>query len=86
MEQVTQNNAAQTEQISSTAEALATEAGQLQELIGRFRVDAGPIPMMRGDGRQAPLETLPAPGRMSAAAHDTGSPPRALSATELKPS
>jgi methyl-accepting chemotaxis protein len=40
MEQVTQSNAAQTEEISSTAEALAAQAGELQVLIGRFRVEA----------------------------------------------
>jgi methyl-accepting chemotaxis protein len=38
MEQVTQRNAAQTEEISSTAEGLATRAGQLQGLVSRFKV------------------------------------------------
>jgi methyl-accepting chemotaxis protein len=43
MEQVTQANAAQTEQVASTAHALAAQASQLQVLVGRFRLqDATP--------------------------------------------
>jgi methyl-accepting chemotaxis protein len=41
MDQVTQANAAQTEELSSTAQALAAQAGQLQALVGRFRLDTG---------------------------------------------
>lgn len=38
MDQVTQSNAAQTEELSSTAQVLATQAAQLQTLVGRFRL------------------------------------------------
>jgi methyl-accepting chemotaxis protein len=38
MDQVVQANAAQTEEMSSTAQALAEQAGRLQELVGRFKV------------------------------------------------
>jgi methyl-accepting chemotaxis protein len=38
MEQVTQANAAQTEELSSTAESLAGQAQQLQDLVGRFKM------------------------------------------------
>src|SRR5262245_54538626 len=54
MEQITQANAAQTEEVASTAHALAAQAIQLQTLVGRFRlldatltsgvVAAGPTP------------------------------------------
>jgi methyl-accepting chemotaxis protein len=40
MDQVVQSNAAQTEELSSTAHALAGQAEQLQELVGRFKLDA----------------------------------------------
>ena len=39
MEQVTQANAAQSEELSSTAEALSGRAAQLRSLVGRFRLD-----------------------------------------------
>jgi methyl-accepting chemotaxis protein len=39
MDQVTQQNAAQTEELSSTAQALSSGAEQLQGLVARFRVD-----------------------------------------------
>jgi methyl-accepting chemotaxis protein len=38
MDRVVQANAAQTEEMSSTAQALAAQAGRLQELVGRFKV------------------------------------------------
>jgi len=38
MDTVTQANAGQTEELSGTAEALAGQARQLQELVGRFRL------------------------------------------------
>jgi methyl-accepting chemotaxis protein len=48
MDQVTQNNSSQTEELSATAETLSStaqtlssHAQQLQGLVGRFRVDAG---------------------------------------------
>jgi methyl-accepting chemotaxis protein-1 (serine sensor receptor) len=43
MDEVTQANAAQTEELSSTAEALAGQAAELQALVGRFKLgDGGP--------------------------------------------
>jgi methyl-accepting chemotaxis protein len=38
MDQVTQNNAAQTEQMSGTAAALSEEAARLRQLLGRFHM------------------------------------------------
>jgi methyl-accepting chemotaxis protein len=38
MDSVTQSNAAQTEELSGTANALAQQAQQLQDLVGRFRL------------------------------------------------
>lgn len=38
MDQVTQGNAAQTEELSSTAQALAAQAEHLRNLVGRFRL------------------------------------------------
>jgi len=37
MDHVVQSNAAQTEEMTSTAQSLATQAEQLQELVGKFR-------------------------------------------------
>jgi methyl-accepting chemotaxis protein len=42
MDQVTQANAAQTEEMSSTAAALAEQARQLQNLVAQFRLDDTP--------------------------------------------
>jgi methyl-accepting chemotaxis protein len=39
LDHVTQSNAAQTEELSSTAMALSTQAQQLQQLVGRFRLE-----------------------------------------------
>ena len=39
MDQVTQTNAAQTEELSATAQALASQARDLQALVARFKVD-----------------------------------------------
>jgi len=39
MDQVTQANASQTEELSSTAQALAAQAQQLQDVVGRFNLD-----------------------------------------------
>jgi methyl-accepting chemotaxis protein len=39
MDQVVQGNAAQTEELTSTAQALAAQAAELQTLVGRFRLD-----------------------------------------------
>jgi methyl-accepting chemotaxis protein len=39
MDQVVQQAAVQTEELSSTAQDLAAQARQLQSLVGRFRID-----------------------------------------------
>ena len=41
MDRVTQNNATQTEQMSSTASNLAANAGELQQMVGHFKLDDG---------------------------------------------
>jgi hypothetical protein len=41
MDQVVQANAAQTEELSSTAQALSGQAQQLQALAARFKLDGG---------------------------------------------
>jgi methyl-accepting chemotaxis protein len=51
MDQVTQANASQTEELSGTAEGLASQAAQLQELVARFKLDVSahsPAAMTRG--------------------------------------
>jgi methyl-accepting chemotaxis protein len=40
MDQVTQSNASQTEELNATAEGLASQAQQLQALVGRFKLNA----------------------------------------------
>ncbi len=49
MDHVTQSNAAQTEELQSTAESLAAQAQQLQVLVARFKIDddeqSGPQPI-----------------------------------------
>jgi methyl-accepting chemotaxis protein len=54
MDQVTQQNSAQTEELSSTAQSLATQAEQLQALVAQFIVDDR-------HGRLSPSATHPAP-------------------------
>jgi methyl-accepting chemotaxis protein len=39
MDQVVQSNAAQTEEVSSTAQALSLQANQLQQLVGKFKLE-----------------------------------------------
>jgi hypothetical protein len=39
MDQVVQSVAAQTEELTSTAETLAAQSGELQDLVGRFRLE-----------------------------------------------
>ena len=55
MDQVTQSNAAQTEELSSTAQALAGQAAELQALVGRFKLGDG--------GRAGGTSPAPAIGR-----------------------
>jgi methyl-accepting chemotaxis protein len=71
MDQVVQGSAAQTEEISSTAEALATQAAELQALVGRFRVGEE-----RGtnERRQPPAAAIPAPRALAPAAPSISRP------------
>jgi methyl-accepting chemotaxis protein len=68
MDQVVQSNAAQTEELSLTAQSLSVQAQQLQTLVGRFKLDqrsgrsvaaiSGPAPSaIRALGAQANQET-----------------------------
>jgi methyl-accepting chemotaxis protein len=78
MDQVTQTTSAQTEELSSTAQTLASHAGQLQALVANFVLDSGP----RRDpapARQAPKAD--ASGRRSLsklAAHVSKTTPAAV--------
>jgi len=60
MDQVTQTNASQTEELSGTAESLAGQAHQLQELVARFKLDA------EGAATQRPAMGFKAASRGSA--------------------
>ncbi len=41
MDQVTQTNASQTEELSATAQSLASSSEELQAMVARFRLDGG---------------------------------------------
>jgi methyl-accepting chemotaxis protein len=60
MDQVTQSNAAQTEELSSTAQSLATQAEQLLALVARFKLDGGDAPAHRMSVRAAAPEPIAA--------------------------
>jgi methyl-accepting chemotaxis protein len=80
MDQVTQANASQTEEMSGTAESLAGEAGKLQALIAQFKL---------GDGRQqvasrpavAPRRVVMPRGGRATASRANGTPKAAAVAT-----
>jgi len=55
LDKVIQQNAAASEEVSSTSESLAAEAGQLQQAVAFFRVDRG-----RGGSRPSRPRVLPA--------------------------
>jgi len=92
MDQVTQSNAAQTEELSSTAGSMADQAQQLQELVAQFTLDshrassASPLPAKPGNanwsGRHEPRRPSvdsrsPAKRATSVVAPKTSAPPRA---------
>ena len=58
MDQVVQHNAAQTEELSSTAQTLTARAEELQAVVGRFRLDAIAEREVAGKAG-APLTALP---------------------------
>jgi methyl-accepting chemotaxis protein len=72
MDQVTQGNAARTEELATTAEALALQARQLHDLAARFKVAGGASPAPEPHAGQAPPAApevqepaSPRPGRLS---------------------
>jgi methyl-accepting chemotaxis protein len=71
MDQVTQANAAQAEELSSTAQALAEQATGLQALVGGFKVMDGSIAAAAADAPartpRARSEPLPARAPVGAA-------------------
>jgi methyl-accepting chemotaxis protein len=68
MDQVTQANAAQTEELSSTAQSLAGRAQQLHELVGRFNLGNGRAGS--AGARSMEARVLPAPPAPRPAAHE----------------
>jgi hypothetical protein len=54
MDQVTQNSAAQTDQLSHTAQGLAASASHLKKLMLRFRLNSEVTSAADGGGRSAP--------------------------------
>jgi methyl-accepting chemotaxis protein len=74
MDHVTQSTAAQTEQVSATAQSLADQAGQLTTLVGRFRLArqrAAEAPDPLTAPVSLPVSTIPSPPRGRAAVgHD----------------
>ena len=65
MDQVTQANAAQTEELSSTAQSFAAQAEELQALVGRFKLAGGqgPAAATRHVAPAVPAAADPAPAR-----------------------
>jgi len=61
MDQVMQSNSSQTEQLSATANMLASQAMQLEQLIGRFVVNTNPpratLPIVEARANEAPPAT-----------------------------
>jgi methyl-accepting chemotaxis protein len=73
MDHVVQSNAAQTEELSSTARLLAGQASSLQSLVGRFRLDTGEVAAVAG----TPAPAAPAVAIAPAAPAVAAAPPRA---------
>ena len=59
MDQVTQSNAAQTEELSSTAQSLAAQAEQLQMVISRFKLGNETAPARLRAAPAAPKTQAP---------------------------
>ena len=58
MDQITQANAAQTEELSTTAQALAHQAEQLRALVDRFRLNQAPAPAAPAVRAPVPLPAV----------------------------
>ena len=89
MDQVTQANAAQTEELGAPAQSLTRQAEQLQGLVARFRLDEGgarnvhvasAVPA-RIDREGAPARVLPQPSAASAPAARLRAPRAVASAS-----
>jgi methyl-accepting chemotaxis protein len=81
LDRVTQSNAAQTEELSSTSETMASQADQLQSLVGQFKVGAdGHRPAaVAAEAPRAKVAALtprkkPARAKASAASSDATTP------------
>ena len=94
MDQVTQTNSSQTEELSSTAQSLSAHAQQLQALVARFRVDTGDARSKSGPksaqsaGAKAAAKTAHKPAAHTparAAAAAAGAGPGAASAKVSAP-
>ena len=72
MDHVTQSTAAQTEEVSATAQSLAGQAGQLQSLVGRFRLEQVTRPIAV-EMPPAPTPPVAAPPRRVPPVHDAKS-------------
>ena len=59
MDQVTQANAAQTEELSSTSQSLAGQAEQLQALVGRFKLGGDAVARRPAASHRRPLPPHP---------------------------
>jgi methyl-accepting chemotaxis protein len=70
MDQVVQSNAAQTEELSATARLLASQAAELQKLVGRFKLGAVAEPRRHGGPAEPPAR--------GPAAHSAGAGDRPL--------
>jgi len=62
MDQVTQTNASQTEELSATAQSLAGSSEELQAMVARFRLDSGGITPGRATAVAPPPASKPKPG------------------------
>jgi methyl-accepting chemotaxis protein len=63
MDQVTQANSSQTEELSSTAQSLSAHAVQLQSLVERFRLDSGPGQRSQSAAPSKPAAAAPPAAR-----------------------
>jgi methyl-accepting chemotaxis protein len=61
MDQVTQSNSAQTEELSSTAQNLSGQAGRVLELVNTFTLDNGHPPKNGGARQPLPQSMRPSP-------------------------
>jgi methyl-accepting chemotaxis protein len=80
MDQVTQSNAAQTEELSGTTESLAAQADRLREVVEQFHLNDGSnsVPARRPSARRsvARRATPPLPGRYASTGGGMNRPPQ----------